>query len=140
MPNSLRVLSMNSISTISVAKNRTVRKKALNSAQKKSKSQGKFVSAFSIFLTVFIIGCFIVYIYLALEMVNINFSLRAKEEVLASLQEENKNLETQIRESFSLQKLEEKAKDLQLVKANDIRYLQFSQGGSLSQAKSKIEN
>ena len=89
-----------------------------------------------IFLLLFI-ACFGLYIYFTIQMVSINFDLRAKENKLLVLQDENKILETEIKEGLSLEAMEEKVQSLELVRAGDIRYLQFSTSSSLSQASSK---
>ncbi|MGB4253974.1 MAG: hypothetical protein WBJ22_02555, partial [Minisyncoccales bacterium] len=77
------------------------------------------------------------YIYFTIQMVSINFDLRAKENKLLVLQDENKILETEIKEGLSLETMEEKVQSLELVRAGDIRYLQFSTSSSLSQASPK---
>ncbi|HPZ74747.1 MAG TPA: hypothetical protein PK723_02900 [Candidatus Pacearchaeota archaeon] len=89
-----------------------------------------------IFLLLFI-ACFGLYIYFTIQMVSINFDLRAKENKLLVLQDENKILETEIKEGLSLEAMEEKVQSLELVRAGDIRYLQFSTSSSLSQASPK---
>jgi len=89
-----------------------------------------------IFLLLFI-ACFGLYIYFTIQMVSINFDLRAKENKLLVLQDENKILETEIKEGLSLETMEEKVQSLELVRAGDIRYLQFSTSSSLSQASPK---
>lgn len=89
---------------------------------------------FSVVFFILFIGCFVLYLYFTVQMVNMNFDLRAKESKLAALQQENKNLEVQIKEGLSLEAMEEKVQNLELVRADDVRYLQFSASSSLSQA------
>jgi len=56
-------------------------------------------------------------------MVEINFDLRDKEKELIKLEQDIERLNSQIKEFTSLDKLQEAAKELKLVKANDVRYL-----------------
>jgi cell division protein FtsB len=118
-----------------------IRNKAINRTKKTSKSGGiNTTFLLSLFVSLIIIGCFVFYLYLTLQMVNINFNLRAEEEELVNLQDENKNLEAQIRTPLSVGAMQERAKTLELVRADDVRYLQFSTGGSLSQTTETSKN
>ncbi|HOK35309.1 MAG TPA: hypothetical protein PLL80_01075 [Candidatus Pacearchaeota archaeon] len=135
MPQALHSLY---ISNSSQAKNRNFE---ISKSKKVAKSHNKdFTFYFSIIISFLLIGCFVFYLYLAIEMVEVNFTLREKEKKLALLEEENKEIENQIRQALSLGEMEKKAKELALVKADNIQYLQFSQIGNLSQVAPKEEN
>ncbi|MCD6094882.1 hypothetical protein J7J39_03205 [bacterium] len=75
------------------------------------------------FVSFLIILCFFSYLYLNLKMVEINFDLRDKEKELIKLEQDIERLNSQIKEFTSLDKLQEAAKELKLVRANDVRYL-----------------
>ncbi len=75
------------------------------------------------FVSFLIILCFFSYLYFNLKIVEINFDLRDKEKELMKLNQEIETLNSQIREFTSLDKFQQKAKELKLVRAKDVRYL-----------------
>ena len=86
----------------------------------------------SFFISLLIIICFAFFLYLNLQLVESNFNLREKEKELSRFKSETEKLEIQVGGIFSIQEIRERSKELDLVKAEDIRYLETDKKESLS--------
>jgi cell division protein FtsL len=86
----------------------------------------------SFFVSLLILGFFIFYLYLNIQLVELNFNLKEKEGEIKALETEIQKLESQINKSLSIERLRGVATDLDLVSAEDVRYLEPKKTGSLS--------
>ncbi len=91
----------------------------------------------ALFLSILFIGTFIFYLYLNVQLVEANFNLKDIEKKLELSEVESQNLEAQIGETLSMKKLQEIAKESNLEKAQDIRFVELKTPGSLSMEKEK---
>ena len=111
---------------------KSIRRRAFNGRRKNFQTEKNNVFTLSFFLSFFLITCFTFFLYLNLQLVENNFNLREKEKEFNALEGEIKKLEIQVGEVFSIQELKEKSKELNLVKAEDIRHLGTKEAESLS--------
>lgn len=103
-------------------------------AKKKKASKGKKNKIFvgSLLNFILISGFFFLYLYLNLQVVEINFNLREGEKELRLLENEIKQLEVKLGNFLSLAELEKRVRKFGLVKADDVRYLKIEKVGSLT--------
>ena len=109
--------------------------KSRSKKRKKSSRKTNEIPVASFILTLLTLGCFTFYLYMNLQLVEMNFTLRGKEEELTVLDNEIKQLESKIGSSLSIKELEKKVQELKLTKADDIRYLKVNRTPSLSLEK-----
>jgi len=86
----------------------------------------------SLVLTLLTAACFGFYLYMNLELVEMNFKIREEEEALADVEDEIKQLDSRVGNSLSIEELEKKVQELKLTRADDIRYMKVKVTPSLS--------
>lgn len=111
-----------------------VASKRRNASRRTRINKTFFGSALIMFL---IIGCFAFYLYLSLQLVEANFSLKEKEQVLQDIEVESQALEIQVSSILSIKELRIIAEKLGLTKVEDVRYLEPEEDASLSLEKQK---
>lgn len=89
----------------------------------------------SLIITISLIGVFIFYLYLNIQLVEANFDLKEIKAKLKKIEVNSQRLEDQIGESVSIQKLQETAQELKLERAVDIRFVEIEKPDSLSLEK-----
>ena len=97
--------------------------KGLFSIRKKINKKKNPILKFSLFVFIITIAIFSFYLFLSIQLVEMNYSLGDREEELAMLENDIKGIESQISSSFSIKELNDYADNLKLTKAKDIRYL-----------------
>lgn len=129
-----------SIKQISYSRSRSAGRKntrrRLSGKRKKTfQTKENNVLFLSFFLSFFVVACFAFFLYLNLQLVENNFNLREKEQKLSALKGDVKKLEIQIGETLSINELREISEDLNLAKAENIRYLGAEEAENLSLEK-----
>jgi len=67
-----------------------------------------------------------------LQLVEMNFTLRGKEKKLNILENDIKQLESKFGNSLSIEELEKKIQELNLTKADNVKYLRLKTSPTLS--------
>jgi len=130
-----RALSIKSSMACPRAKNyrkKSIWRQVFARKKRNSRTKGNNIFTISFFISLLTIACFAFFLYLNLQLVESNFNLREKEKELSRLEGETKKLEIQVGEVFSIQELKERSEELDLVRAEDIRYLEADKKGNLS--------
>ena len=124
-----RALSTISVINYSVSKTSRRKKASLHTltAQKKSK-----VFPFSLILCFVLLGAFFFNLSLNINLVEANFELKEVEDSLAKIETETQNLESQIVQSVSIERIRGAAENLNLVKAENIKFVKIPNIGNLS--------
>jgi hypothetical protein len=102
-----------------------VKRNILNSKRNRH-SAGKISIHLLIVSAIFVLGA--IYLYQVSSMVSQTYAMRSVQKEFQDLQDQYKKTETEINQCQSLPKLEAAAKNLNLTTADNISYLDLSQG------------
>lgn len=97
-----------------------------NNGASKSRKKLPLVPIFSLLILIL----FGVYLYLSLQLVEMNFQLKKKEEALLNLEAKSQELETKIENRFSVANLKNIADKNNLEKPQAVKYLKPSEEAS----------
>jgi len=102
-----------------------LRRKVVKSKRRKSSNGDRgSVSLFSFFLLMLIMGFFSFYLYLNVQLVELNFDLKERDVKIESLEAGIQKVESRIGNSLSIEDLRSVANNLNLVDVENVRYLE----------------
>jgi len=102
-----------------------LKRKAVKSKRRKPFNGGRGrVSLFSFFLLTLIMGFFSFYLYLNIQLVELNFDLKERDVKIESLEAGIQKVESRIGDSLSIEDLRAIANNLNLVDVENARYLE----------------
>ena len=118
----------------SITYSKTKASSSLKKGRNLQEKRGR-VFIFSLFVSLLMLGFFIFYLYLNIQLVELNFNLKEKEGEIKALETEIQKLESQVNKSLSIERLRGLAIKLDLVNAEDVRYLEPKEISNLSLEK-----
>lgn len=121
--------ALSTVSAMSYSMPRPSVKKRTNVSVSRKSNKISLVSFLTFLL---LIGTFVFYLYLNVQLVEANFDLKDIEKNLEKTEIENQKLEAQIGESVSMQKLQVVAQESKLERAKDVRFVEVAKPGNLS--------
>jgi cell division protein FtsL len=89
----------------------------------------------SLLMSIVFVSTLVFYLSLNIQLVEANFELKSTENKLEQIDVKTQEIESQIVGSLSIEKIRLAAKNLKLVKAENIKFVRISDIGNLSMAK-----
>lgn len=127
MPRALSTISIINYSVSKSPKRKKIDSHTLVVSQKKNR-----VFLFSLIICIVLTGVFFFNLFLNVKLVESNLKLKEVEYKLGKIETETQNLESQIIQSFSIDKTRGVAKKLNLVEAENIKFVKIPKFGNLS--------
>lgn len=130
-----QALSTVSIISHSITKNHSKKRKAkirTSAMSSKISTKEKKIFRTSLIFCILFVGMVTFYLYLNLQLVEANFSLREVSKEAEKVESEIQALESAVVRGSSIDNIKKLAKDLDLKEAQNVRFVQISETGTLS--------
>lgn len=123
--------ALSTVSVINYSVSRASRRKKISSHTLATQKKNKVLPC-SLIIFLILLGAFFFNLFLNINLVEANFQLREVEDSLGKIETETQNLESQIVQSVSIDRIRGAAQNLNLVKTENIKFVKIPNIGNLS--------